>query len=184
MHMSSTSCCLIPAIVSMNVHHSLTCWKTLLYLSEKCTQEWVCGRLRARTRGTNAFHHLERQDGVPSFRKLWKTSWWPFCWSLPTLSAIIKLKTLASNAQNKARGYQDGLLRYETVLTAQIFLQIFEFTSPLSTCLQTGGMDIFSAHRMVITTRFHTLSMKKIARDFPGVKDLVDYFVLWENEKL
>lgn len=103
---------------------------------------------------------------------------------MPTLSAIIKLKTLASNAQNNARGYRDNLLRYETVLTAQIFLQIFEFTSPLSKCLQTGGMDIFSAHRMVITTHFHMLSLKKIARDFPGVKDIVDYFVLWANEKL
>ncbi|XP_046870317.1 uncharacterized protein LOC124489198 isoform X2 [Hypomesus transpacificus] len=98
-----------------------------------------------------------------------------------TLSAIMKLKSLASNARNKARGYRDGLLRYETVLTAQLFLRVFEFTSPLSKYLQTGGMDILSAHRMVTTTHD---SLTKIARDFPAVKDAADCFVHWANEKL
>uniref|UniRef100_A0AAQ5XSS1 DUF4371 domain-containing protein n=1 Tax=Amphiprion ocellaris TaxID=80972 RepID=A0AAQ5XSS1_AMPOC len=98
-----------------------------------------------------------------------------------TLSAIMKLKTLASNARNKARGYRDGLLRYETVLTAQLFLRIFEITSALSKYLQTGGMDILSAYRMVTTTQD---SLTEIARDFPAVKDAADCFVHWANEKL
>ncbi|RXN21860.1 zinc finger MYM-type 1 [Labeo rohita] len=98
-----------------------------------------------------------------------------------TLSAIMNLKTLATNERSKAKGYRDGLLRYETVLTAQLFLRIFEFTSPLSKYLQTSGMDILSAHRMVTTTHE---SLKKIARDFPAVKDAADCFVHWANEKL
>lgn len=98
-----------------------------------------------------------------------------------TLSAIMNLKTLASNARSKAKGYRDGLRRYETVLTAQLFLWIFEFTSPLSKYLQTTGMDILSAHRMFSTTHD---SLKKIARDFLVVKDAADCFVQWANEKL
>ncbi|KAI2644925.1 4-diphosphocytidyl-2-C-methyl-D-erythritol kinase [Labeo rohita] len=85
----------------------------------------------------------------------------------------MNLKTLATNARSKAKGYRDGLLRYETVLTAQLFLRIFEFTSPLSKYLQTSGMDILSAHRMVTTTHE---PLKKIARDFPAVKDAADCF--------
>ena len=42
-------------------------------------------------------------------------------------------------------------------------------------------MDLLSAHRMVTTTQD---SLKKIARDFPVVKDAADFFVYWANEKL
>lgn len=91
------------------------------------------------------------------------------------------VKTLPPNVRNKARGYRDGLLRYETVLTAQIFLRVFELTSPLSKYLQTEGMDILSAHRMVTSTKD---AMKQIGRDFSTVKDAADSFVHWANDKL
>lgn len=42
-------------------------------------------------------------------------------------------------------------------------------------------MDILSAHRMVTTTQD---SLKKIARDFPAIKNVADSFVHWANEKL
>lgn len=63
------------------------------------------------------------------------------------------------------------------MLTAELFLRIFELTSPLSKYLQTRGMDILSARKTVTTTQD---SLKKIARDFPDVKDAVH----WANEKL
>lgn len=100
---------------------------------------------------------------------------------LSTLTAIQELKTVKGNVRTKARGYKEGLLRYETILTAQLFLRIFEHTSPLSKYLQTEGMDILSAHRMVMSTQD---DLKKMARDFQAVKTAADDFVKWANEKL
>lgn len=88
---------------------------------------------------------------------------------------------MKGNVRTKARGYKEGLLRYETILTAQLFLRIFEHTSPLSKYLQTGGMDILSAHRMVMSTQD---ALKQIARDFQAVKSAADDFVKWANEKI
>ncbi|KAL6485944.1 hypothetical protein MHYP_G00053360 [Metynnis hypsauchen] len=100
---------------------------------------------------------------------------------LCTLSAIQEQKTVKGNVRTKARGYKDGLLRHETILTAQLFMRIFEQTTPLSKYLQTGGMDILSAHRMVISTHE---ALKQMARDFKAVKDAAENFVKWANEKL
>lgn len=100
---------------------------------------------------------------------------------LCTLSAIQEQKTVKGNVRTKARGYKDGLLRHETILTAQLFMRIFEQTTPLSKYLQTGGMDILSAHRMVISTHE---ALKQMARDFKAVKDAADNFVKWANVKL
>lgn len=66
------------------------------------------------------------------------------------------------------------------MLTAQLFLRIFEIISPLSKYLQTKGMDILSAHRMVTTTQD---SLKEISRDFPAMKDAADRFAHWANKK-
>jgi len=51
-----------------------------------------------------------------------------------TLSAIKDQTNVNTNARIRAQ----GLLKYETILTAQIFLTIFDLTSPLS----TSGMDV------------------------------------------
>ncbi|KAL6466244.1 hypothetical protein MHYP_G00263770 [Metynnis hypsauchen] len=93
---------------------------------------------------------------------------------LCTLSAIQEQKTVKGNVRTKARGYKDGLLRHETILTAQLFMRIFEQTTPLSKYLQTGGMDILSTHE----------ALKQMARDFKAVKDAAENFVKWANEKL
>ena len=100
---------------------------------------------------------------------------------LCTLSAIQDQTTVKSNVRSKARGYKDGLLRHETILTAQLFLRIFEKTTPLSKYLQTGGMDILSAHRMVMSTHE---ALKEMERDFQTVKDATESFVKWANDKL
>lgn len=72
------------------------------------------------------------------------------------------------------------LLRYETILAAQLFLRISEQTSPLSKYLQMGGMDILSPHRMVMSTQDALIQM---ARDFQAVRDAADDFVKWTREK-
>ncbi|KAJ8402055.1 hypothetical protein AAFF_G00372900 [Aldrovandia affinis] len=70
-----------------------------------------------------------------------------------TLAAIEQQANQKPTIRAKARGFKEGLLKYETVLTAQIFLRVFELTTPLSKYLQTKGMEILSAHRMVIATQ-------------------------------
>jgi hypothetical protein len=73
------------------------------------------------------------------------------------------------------------LLKYETIPKAQIFLRIFQATSPVSKYLQTSGMDILSAHRMVVSTEEQ---LKGMARDVEKVKAAADTFVQWANRKL
>ncbi|KAJ8369227.1 hypothetical protein SKAU_G00092550 [Synaphobranchus kaupii] len=81
-------------------------------------------------------------------------------------------------ARVKARGYLEALLRYETILTAQVFLRIFEQTSPVSKYLQTSGMDILTAQCLVMGTKE---SLRKCARDFDSVRRAADTFVEWAN---
>uniref|UniRef100_A0A8C6KUE3 DUF4371 domain-containing protein n=1 Tax=Nothobranchius furzeri TaxID=105023 RepID=A0A8C6KUE3_NOTFU len=100
---------------------------------------------------------------------------------LLTLSAIQKRTTVKPSIRVMARGYAESLLKYETILTAQIFLRIFEHTSPLSKYLQTAGLDILSAHRMVVSTQD---TLKSLGRDFESVKKAADTFVKWTNTKI
>ncbi|KAK0148975.1 Zinc finger MYM-type protein 1 [Merluccius polli] len=92
---------------------------------------------------------------------------------LRTLEVIEAKENLKSSVRVKARGYLESLMRYETVLTA--------VTTPLSKYLQTRGLDILSAHRMVLTTEE---SLRNMARDFESVKQAADGFVQFANEKL
>lgn len=62
-----------------------------------------------------------------------------------TMERIEKDVTIKPAIRSKAQGYKDALLKYETILTAEVFLRIFEQTSPLSKYLQTSGMDIVTA---------------------------------------
>lgn len=100
---------------------------------------------------------------------------------LRTLDRCQGQESLKTTARVKAKGYLEGLRRYETVLTAQLFLRIFEVTTPLSKYLQTHGVDILSAHRMVLTTED---ALKNISRDFESVKKAADVFVQWANTTL
>lgn len=72
-------------------------------------------------------------------------------------------------------------MKYETVVTAQLFLHIFQLTSPLSKYFQTKGMDIITAQRLVEGTEE---GLRKCARDFEGGKWAADEFVKWANGKL
>jgi hypothetical protein len=90
-------------------------------------------------------------------------------------------KNINTTERVKARGYFEGLLKYETMHPAQVFLRIFQVTSPVSKYLQTSGMDILSAHRMVVSTEEQ---LKETARHFEKVKAAADTVVQWANRKL
>ena len=98
-----------------------------------------------------------------------------------TLEAIEQQAKEKPSVRARARGFKEGLLKYETILPAQLFLRVFEQISPLSKYLQTKGMEILSAHRMVTATQ---VSLKSITRDFTTVKAAADTFVKWTIGKL
>lgn len=54
--------------------------------------------------------------------------------------------------QSKAQGYTVTLQKYETILTAEVFLRTFEQTSPLSKYLQTSVMVIVSEQHLATGT--------------------------------
>lgn len=80
-----------------------------------------------------------------------------------TLKAVQLDTTMKPTARAKVKGYIEGLLKYETILTAQIFLRIFERTSPLSKYLQTSGMDLLTTHSLVVGPDD---GLKKCVQDF------------------
>lgn len=100
---------------------------------------------------------------------------------LMTLSVFQGQTNLKTAVRVKARGFLEALMRYDTVLTAQLFLRIFEVTTPLSKYLQSSGLDILTAHRMVMATQD---TMKNMARDYKSVKQAADTFVQWANAQL
>jgi len=88
------------------------------------------------------------------------------------IDLVITLKALSEKEADCAceGDYAEALLKYQTTLTAQTFLRIFQQTTPLSNYLQTSGMDLLTAHRFVTSTQDNLKKKKIYARDFKGVK--------------
>lgn len=100
---------------------------------------------------------------------------------LHTLSAIQDGETINATARVNAQGYISQLLKYECTLTAHIFLQIFQVTSPVSKYLRTSGMDILTAHWLVVAA---AAELKDMTRDVPSVKTASEKCVQWANNQL
>lgn len=100
---------------------------------------------------------------------------------ITSLEEICENTNIKPEARLKASGFMEGLCKYETILTAQIYLRIFNKTTPLSKYLQGYGVNLVSAHEMVTQT---LNDLKKIDRDFPSIKQAADNFLTWANSKL
>lgn len=100
---------------------------------------------------------------------------------LTTLNVIEKNSTIKPDAKFKAVGLKEGLCKYETVLTAEIYLRIFQKTTSLSKYLQGHGVNIMASYKMVIAT---LNDLKQIKRDFVSVKEAANTFILWANKQL
>lgn len=72
---------------------------------------------------------------------------------------------MKSSVRAKAKTYIETLLRYEVILAAQIFLRIFQHTSPLSKYLQTHEMDLLTAQRLVEGAEDSLKNMSGILRE-------------------
>ena len=68
------------------------------------------------------------------------------------------------------------------VLTAHIFLKIFSLTTRLSKYLQTSGLDLLTAKRLISECGQELKG--SINRDFDAIKIATDRFVEWAKEEI
>ncbi|VVC40398.1 Hypothetical protein CINCED_3A021824 [Cinara cedri] len=99
---------------------------------------------------------------------------------ITTLIEIKNNPSTTADARFKAIGLIEGLCKYETVLIAQIYLQIFQKTTSLSKYLLGHGINMMTSYQMVQVT---LEELKLNARDFSSIKEAADNFVAWANNK-
>lgn len=71
------------------------------------------------------------------------------------LITLIEIKnncSITADARYKVIGLIEGLCKYETILSAQIYLCIFQKTTPLSKYLQSPGINMMTTYQMVQAT--------------------------------
>ena len=66
----------------------------------------------------------------------------------------------------EAKCLQENLSKFETVLVPFIYVRIFDITTPVSNYLQTPGLDVLEALRMIHEA---TDKLSKVARDFAAI---------------
>lgn len=100
---------------------------------------------------------------------------------LTALNAILADSKIQAVVKAKANGYIESLLKFETIVTAQVFLRIFSYTSPLSKYLQTIQLDLLTVHRMVEDL---LKNMNILRNDFQTCHAAAKQFIEWANDKL
>lgn len=112
-------------------------------------------------------------------------------WQNPNASIypiVIRCLTYLRNSEKQnsftrtqAADLRDKLLSYEIILTAMVFLSIFQFLTPLSDYLQTAGMDYSQAWVQIERA---TLMLRQNNKNFGHVKMAADKFAEIVNTKL
>lgn len=100
---------------------------------------------------------------------------------IQTLNEIYLSDRFNQEVRFKAQMYRDSLLRYETVLTANIYLRIFASTTTITLYLQSKGMNVIQAFNMIKST-LNTL--KSQSRNFDAVLEVTNKFITLVNSKL
>ena len=85
-----------------------------------------------------------------------------------TLQELASSDAFNAKIRDTAQTLLDKFIKFETVVTAKLYLKIFQHTGSLSNYLQTTGMDARQAYRNVDCT---VKLLKNISRDFDGVLD-------------
>ena len=85
-----------------------------------------------------------------------------------TLSVIRDSASFNQTTRDQANDLVGKFLQFDTVLTAFLYNRIFSITSPLSEYLQTRGIDLLQAWRMVESS---TNCLQRISRDFYTIHD-------------
>ena len=97
------------------------------------------------------------------------------------LLAVKNDKTMKPQVRQVAGTYMDNLLKYETILTSQLFLRIFSYTTVLSKYLQTNGLDLLTANRLM---KEALIQIRSIIRDFNQVHVATEKFVSWYQHEI
>lgn len=78
-----------------------------------------------------------------------------------TLNYIAQNKEMDSKSRFSAKAFAASISGYVTIQTAQVYLRVFENTSPWSKYLQSSDIDLLKAHQMMTAT---LNTMKQILR--------------------
>lgn len=100
---------------------------------------------------------------------------------IQTMAAISCSDHFNADIRYKAGTFLDSLKKFKTCITAQLYLFIFKNTTPLSLYLQTQGMDILQAYRMVSET---VDNLQAHDHDSQMIIDAAKKFAVWANGKL
>jgi len=94
---------------------------------------------------------------------------------------VVQGEKFKPDIRAKANNYLDLLSKYETILTAHIFMNVFSITGPLSRYLQTSGLDLLKCQQMVKSALSQIV---KYQRDMENIIAKSDKFVEWVNNQL
>lgn len=97
------------------------------------------------------------------------------------LSKISKNESFKPDIRSKANNLLTPLLKYETILIAHLYMNIFSITGPLSRYLQTSGLDL---HKCVQMVKGSLNELKKIQRNMNNTMQVSDEFILKMNNEI
>jgi hypothetical protein len=100
---------------------------------------------------------------------------------LMILQHVNETPNFKGSIRYKAKCLRQNLSKFETVLVAFTYIRIFDITIPVSDYLQTPGLDVFQAWRMMNEA---TDKLSKIARDFLTIYKHATTFINGVNDKL
>lgn len=99
---------------------------------------------------------------------------------IQALDDIENDRTMKVSVRATSKTYKEGLLKFDNIVTAQIFMKIFSSTGPLSRYLQTKGIDLLKCNSMVQTAINDLTSFQ---RDFTAVTEATAKFITWVKAK-
>ena len=100
---------------------------------------------------------------------------------LMVLQHVNQTPNFKGTIRYEAKCLRENLSKFETVLVAFIYIGIFDITTPVSDYLQTPGLDLLQAWRMINEARG---KLSKVARDFAAIYQLSTTFINGVNDKL
>ena len=98
---------------------------------------------------------------------------------LIALHTIAQTDSFEKAARKEAKDLLDTFCKFENILTAFVFLRVFRITTPLSLYLQTKGLDMLQALRMVESVESQ---LQKVSRDFESMhKKATDFCIVLDE---
>lgn len=132
------------------------------------------------------------QEKLLKLQKIGETRWWAkekalnwifgerhslYLDTLEVLYIISQSNLFESKTTSEASSLFHNLCQFRTILTANVFLQVFDVIGPVSKYLQTSGLDFMVAWQMIESA---VEQLKKI--DFNYLKQKAEHFAIKTNE--